>query len=205
MNLVLATPPSTAEILNIVSVAELKAEQRVTHSLEDAAIQAAIEDAYGFLDGRNGWLNRSILTQTWKLYLPAFADRMELPFPPLSSVTQVRYRDTANAWQVLDTSVYVVVAGEFVPYLALADGQSWPETYVHPEAVEATYVAGYGLGAAVKAGAFGIRRGIKLLAGHFYRNREATLAEPRMVTLSRRLELGLEEVAGMFRIPNSHA
>lgn len=200
MDLEQVAAPSQSEIENIVSVQALKDNLRIRHSAQDQLLLEAIRDAYAFLDGRDGWLGRAILTQQWTLRLSEFADKIELPFPPLASVQTVKYRDTAGVLQTLDSSVYVVVPA-YVGYVTLAPEQQWPDIQCHPRAVEISFTAGYGAGAVVPRQ---IGRAIKFLASHLYENPSATYAEPRIVMVDRKIEYGLEAVVGMMRIPHDH-
>jgi uncharacterized phiE125 gp8 family phage protein len=204
VNLQHVTAPTQNEILAILSVAELKKNQRIFSTAEDDLFLDAILSAYYDLDGRYGWLNRSILTQTWALYLPALEDGMELPLSPVQSITSITYRDTDNAEQTLAATEYDVTLHELVPRVTRAYGKTWPSTYSRPDAVKITYVAGWGNGAAVREKAEGIRRGMILLGGHYYQNREQTYKEPRLVQVNRMLVYGVEEAAGKYRIAKDH-
>lgn len=224
MDLTLTTAPDDDEVLNIVNVAGLKSNLRISYTAEDAFIEECIRESYAYLDGRSGWLNRSILTQTWTLKLPGFkkriaatddddrpsydwiaTDEIELPLPPLQSVTSVKYL-VDGVLTTLSTSSYVVVTGDTYGKIALADGAYWPDTIdTHPQAVQIEFVAGYGDGAAVLAKARGIAKAMKLLGSDFFRNREDTYAEPRLVAVNRKIVNGLEKIAGRYKLPNRHA
>ncbi|MCW5697370.1 MAG: hypothetical protein KIS96_11650 [Bauldia sp.] len=232
MNLTWTTPPTEAEVLALLSVAELKVNLRKAHSVEDGFFGDCIQEAYAYFDGPTGWFNRSILTQTWTLRLPGFLRRewavardgrpyerwvatseIEIPKPPLQSVTRVRYRDVNLDWVTLHDSadsppvtsdVFHVVPGETYGKIVRLRGQAWPAVGRHPEAVEITFVAGYGDAAAVKEQARGIVHALKLLASDFATNREATYAEPRLVAVNRKLIYGIEKAGGNYRLPPDH-
>jgi len=232
MDLTLTTAPPEAEILTLVSIADVKAAMRIRHSREDDKIETAIYEAYNYLDGRYGWLRRSILTQTWTMTLPGFVKKkltsdadgnptftwiytneIELPLPPLQQVTKIRYRDSDNVWQTmldetsspsLTTSTVNIVKTGLYGAILLADGQSWPSVYNHPEAVEITFMAGYGDIAAIKARARGLIRAIKILAAEYYQTPTDSFAEPRLVLVNRQVIAGLQHSAGQYRIPNGN-
>lgn len=204
MNLEQNVQPTDFEILGILSVEDLKAQQRVRHMVEEEIFQNSILDAYGYFDGIDGWLRRSILTQEWTLRLPRFSDKIELPAPPLDSVISIKYFDVDDTEQTLATSVYSVHKHTTYGYIARKNAQSWPATTVRDDAVAIHYRAGYGDANAVKAKAPGIRRALILLAGHYYRNREQTFAEPRLVEVPRDLLHGMDRSAGKFRLPAHH-
>lgn len=93
---------------------------------------------------------RALLTQTWDLKLDAFPLEgwIEIPKPPLISVTSVTYVDTGGVTQTFASSNYLVDApvgprcrrGR----VALASGQAWPTTQSRVNAVTVRFVAGYG-------------------------------------------------------------
>lgn len=200
-----STPVDEDEIVNILSVADLKREVRRVDTSEDAKFLDAIEEAYYRLDGPNGWLNRAILSQTWVGVVDKFDDKIEIPLPPLSSVGQVRYRDVDGNWTVLATTVYGTVTKGLFGYIYRKDGQSWPDTDEDPDPVEITFTAGFADGAAVLAGMRGIRKGMKLLAGHYFHNPLPTFAEPRTLEVPREVQFGLQFVIGQLRIFNDHS
>lgn len=198
------TGPTRDEILAIVSAAELKAETRITHALEVTKIEDAIVEAFDYLDGK-GWLNRAILTQVWKGYANRFDKEIELPFPPLQSVDQIRYVDTDGEWQTLATSVYGVSTVGLFGKIYLKSYQNWPDIYTDPESIEITFTAGYGAGEAIKSDVPGIRKAIKLLAVHYNTNPSATYPEQRLVEVPRKVLFGLQDACGKYRIANDHS
>jgi len=164
MSLTLVTAP-TAEP---VSLTEAKAHLRVTGSDEDTLITAMIAATRQNLDGRDGWLGRALMTQTWELRLDRFPASITVPLPPLQTVDSVKYIDGDGAEQTLDPSLYQVVAGEparIVP----AYGQTWPSTRCQPDSVWVRFTAGYGDADDVPAP---IKAAILLNVGTLYRDRE---------------------------------
>lgn len=195
------TAPTTNEILALLSVDSLKAARRVKHSQEDTLYSDAIVESFDYFDAK-GWLNRAILTQTWKVYPEKWDTVIELPFPPLQSVTSITYTDTDGATQTLATSVYGVSTNGLFGTVYLKDGQSWPDLHADPDPICITFVCGYGAAASVPAG---IRKAIKLLAVHYFENQSQTFAEPRLVEVPRKIMYGIEAAAGKFRILNDQA
>jgi uncharacterized phiE125 gp8 family phage protein len=196
------TAPVEAQILIILPVADFKTEHRITHSAEDNKITDCIKEAYYRIDGPKGSLNRAILTQTWKGVIDEFDDIIEIPLPVLQSVTQVRYRNTDGDWTVLSTDIYGVSTYGLFGWVYLKTDQIWPELHTEPGSVEITFVAGWGAGADILTKAYGIRKAMKLLAGHFYYNATPTFVEPRLVEVPRKIWFGLEYVLGQYRIRN---
>lgn len=129
----------------------------------------------GLIPAATAWAEhlteRALITQTWKLILSAFpADPIRLPFPPLQSVTTVKYYDSANAQQTLSASVYQVDTNSEPGTLQLAASQSWPAVYDRVDAVEITFVAGYGANRTAVPPA--VRQAILFYISHWYFNRK---------------------------------
>lgn len=120
----------------------------------DPEIDLAIASARWMAENITG---RQLITATWKLSLDKFPpyhrtrferhkDTIELPRPPCQSVTSVTYYDADDVQQTLSTSLYEVDYGTEPARLRPVDGETWPDTYPRLNAVEITYVAGYGDG-----------------------------------------------------------
>jgi len=129
-----------------VSLAEVKASGRLDglDESEDAVIAGHLRAAIAEVDGRDGWLNRCLISQTWIKWLDEFPWTIRVPLPPLQEVVEVRYLDGDGNVQVLDSSTYVVAGiggyGRIVP----AHGHRWPATRCQPDAVQVEFRAGYG-------------------------------------------------------------
>lgn len=222
MSLTLVTAPTEAEILALVSVADLKLNLRISHNKEDALISECILEAYAWLDGPYGWLNRAILTQTWVYTNPGFTRQIwttdergqplaqnvptnviEIPLPPLQTLTGVDYV-TGGATVTLDPSAYTVDKGSLLGTVTKVSGTSWP-TIDAGTNISFRFTAGWGDAAAVKSQARGLIKAIRLLASDSFRNREDTYAEPRLVAVNRKIINGVEKTAGRYRIVNNHA
>jgi hypothetical protein len=225
MDVVVTTAPTGAEILAILSVAELKLNMRITHTVEDTIFSDCIMSAYDWLANPvYGWLNRAILTTSYRAYLPGFVrpqvfsnketggpdvmmvptNCIRLPKPSLVSVEAVTYQKSGP--QVLDPSQYVVSKSGMFGTVSKVSTISWP-TGLDPiqEAVTIDYTAGFGNGALIKSNYSGIVQAMKLLAGDIYRNREDTYAETSLRILNRAVLNGVERFAGRYRIMNAHS
>jgi uncharacterized phiE125 gp8 family phage protein len=163
---VLVTAPASA----IVTVAEAKAHMAVDHVEDDALIGSLIDAATAHLDGWTGVLGRALVTQTWRQSFPCFQDMLRLRLGPVASITSVGYVDPARATQTASSSLYTLLADDLGAFVWLKEGATWPSTIDEPDAVTVTYVAGVAAAAVPKA----IRQAILLLAGQWYRSREAT-------------------------------
>jgi uncharacterized phiE125 gp8 family phage protein len=154
---VLIDPPETAP----VTVAEVKAQLRITGAEDDALIQAMIDAATAYLDGWSGVLGRCLVDQTWRQDYTGFWDRLSLPFAPVSSITSVTYVDVDGADQTLDETAYELLVDHLSPYVARLPDQTWPDVYGTAMPAAVTFVAGYGDAADVPAP---LRQAIILMA-----------------------------------------
>jgi uncharacterized phiE125 gp8 family phage protein len=151
-----------------VSLAQAKAHLRVTVADEDAQVLAAIFAAREHAETFTG---RAFVTQTWELLLDAFpaGREIELPFPPLQSVTSVKYIDPDGAEQTFAAANYHVDAVSTPGRVRLKPTAFWPSIADQPNAVTVRFVAGYGGTAAVP---FTIKAAILLVVGHLFEHRE---------------------------------
>lgn len=94
-------------------------------------------------------LQRALAPQTLELALDRFADRctgrteIELPMPPLVSITSVKYIDGDGDEQTLSDTLYALDNYQEPGWLLPAYGTSWPATKAVINAVKIRYVAGY--------------------------------------------------------------
>lgn len=166
MSLKINTQPTTEP----VSLDEAKLHLRVDSTDEDVLIQSYIKAARIYAEK---FQNRAFVTQTWDLWLDAFPskDYLEIPLPPLQSITSIKYYDTANTEATMTASDYFVDVKSDPGRVCLAYGKTWPSTTLRDyNGVDITFVTGYGVAELVPEN---VKSAIKLLVGHFYEHREA--------------------------------
>lgn len=177
MSLTLVTAPGA----EVVTLEDMRDHLRVvaqgspeTHP-EDDMIDLYRQAAIGMVDGKDGFLGRALVTQTWALTLAAFpAGRvLKLPLPPLRSVTSIVYRDGDDASQTFAAANYYVDTAATPGLVQLTPSASWPQTYDRPDAVTVTFDAGYG--AAKTDVPELIRWYIQVQAAAMFRDREPTV------------------------------
>lgn len=158
-----------------LTLEEAKIHLRVDDGAEDTLIESLIKAFRSSIDGKDGWLNRALITQTWDLHLDRFpADSrtpIQIPLPPLQSVTHVKYYDADGILQTLSSANYFVDSVSEPARLFPAYNLSWPTTRERPNAVNVRFVAGYGAAAGSIPEA--IRQAGLLQIGHWYANRES--------------------------------
>ncbi|MCG3168189.1 MAG: hypothetical protein POELPBGB_03989 [Bacteroidia bacterium] len=155
-----------------MTTAEAKTHCRVDISDDDALIDRLITAARRRVEHDS---LHALLTQTWELVLGGFpdADRIELPYPPLQSITSVTYVDSAGASTTWSSSNYHADTDSTPGRLVAAYGVSWPTFTPRPySAVRVRYVAGWTAADSVPAE---LRQAVLLLVGHWYEQREAVL------------------------------
>jgi uncharacterized phiE125 gp8 family phage protein len=157
-----------------VSLEEQKQHLRVEHDDEDGYIGSLIAAATGYVESR---ADRQLCTATWTLKCDGFpypSCPIELPKPPLASVTSVAYVDTAGSTQTWASSNYTVDTQSEPGSVRPVYSGTWPTARGHVNDVTITYVAGYGAASAVPEV---FKHAIKLLVGHLYESREAVVVD----------------------------
>ena len=140
--LTLATAPSVEP----VSLAEAKAHLRVDANDEDAYISNLITAARQWAED---FCRRRFITQTWDYYLDGFPTEIQLPYPPISSITSIKYNDADGAEQTLATDQYRSDLQSLPPRINPSYGNAWPATRSESNAVVVRCVSGYGAAADV--------------------------------------------------------
>ncbi len=172
----------TAPTEDPVSVLDARTHCRVTGVHDDALLSSLVKAA---TEHAETFTERRFVTQTWEVKLDCFPDEIFLPYPPLSSVVEIRYIDTDGVEQTLSSSVYTVDTDSTPGRVYLAYDQSWPTIRSQPHAVTVKFIAGYGGASAVP---HTIKAAIKLLVGHLYENREAVALDASAVVLPMAVE-----------------
>ena len=158
----------TAPLEEPVTLVQARQHLREPPANQDAHILASM---YAAREHAESFTGRAFVTQTWELLLDRFPSgrEIELPMPPLQSVSSVKYIDQAGVEQTYDAANYHVDAGGTPGRLKLTPTASWPSIDDRPNAVTVRFVAGYGAMAAVP---FTIKAAILLIVGHLFAHRE---------------------------------
>jgi uncharacterized phiE125 gp8 family phage protein len=138
---------------------------------EDTELDIIIETARQYCED---FQNRAYINQTWELWMDEWPeeDYIEIPKPPLSSITSITYYDVDDAEYTLSTDDYFVDTKNEPGFVCLNDGYSWPTTTLRPaNGICVTFVAGYG--AAGSNVPKKMKMAMLLLIGHLYEHREA--------------------------------
>jgi len=173
-------PCTEADLVSHCQLGELPDDQLARARVILAAARQWVENR----------LQRQLITATWKLYLDSFAEeilRIKSKLP-VSSVSTIKYYDTNDEQQTVSSALYQVDATSENQSVRIrpVSGQSWPSTYDRYNAVEITFVAGYG--ATRESVPLGIRHAILILAADWWTNREDVI----IGTINSRIETGVE-------------
>lgn len=170
MRLSLVAAPDGEPIIRTEVIAHLRLE---ADTEEDMLLDALASAAREYAEAVTA---RQILTATWQVTLDRFPRNrtpLELPLPPLQSVTSIKYLDTAGVLQTWASNQYVVdkpqgpraMDGRIYPVF----GVVYPQTICREDAVTIEFLAGYGDIADVP---LALKQAMLLIVGHWYENRE---------------------------------
>ena len=140
MSLNLITPPSREPL----SLARARyAVRRDSETIDDDIIQGLLTTARVYAEG---FQNRAYMEQTWDLWLDEFPSvgYIDIPLPPLQSVTSIKYYDVDDTEATFSTDYYDVDTKGYVGRVVLKYAESWPSTVLRPSnGVVIRFVAGY--------------------------------------------------------------
>lgn len=162
----MSTKLITAPSVEPVSLPEAKDWARIDISDDDNLIKALITTARNLSET---FTRRSFINTTWRYAMDCFpyGKVIDLPWSPLSSVTNLKYYDTAGVQQTFNSSLYYLDKETEPGRLILNPNEVWPsiesERY---SAVTVDYVAGYGATADLVPE--DIKTAIKMLVAHWY-------------------------------------
>jgi len=122
----------------------LREQLRVDHTSDNTLLGLQITAARERVERVTG---RALITQTWTAYWDSFpgSDTIELPRPPLQSVTYVKYYDTDDTVATFSSANYDVDITGMVGLVRLKYALNWPTTTLRPtKGVEIQFVCGFG-------------------------------------------------------------
>lgn len=158
-----------------LTTTDARAFLNLTSNDDDDLLGLLIQSAREWVQKTTG---RALLTQTikeyWDWWPPEFGIDAALPgwtlsVSPASSVTSIQYVDTNGATQTWATSNYTVDVKSAIARIVPTDAVQYPALANVPNAVIATYVAGYSTVANVPATA---RTAMLQKIAYWYENRE---------------------------------
>lgn len=181
MALTIVTEP-TIEPLDLDELEDHLRLSETSTGAEDTVLLTFLAVARRYCEKLQG---RAYLDQTWNLVLDGFPRRdcIEIPRPPLQSVTHVKYYGTGGTAYTMTAGNYYVDTDSEPGRVCLGYGEIWPTETLRPDAaVEVQFVAGYGSTQSTVPSE--IKQAIKMLVGTMYEHRESTVALSRNSELS---------------------
>lgn len=180
----------TARPVDAVSLSEAKEQLRIESTVfdHDAALRRYIKAAHDYAEGITG---RTLVQTTYDYWIDKWpaGDAIELPRPPLQSVTSVTY----TKWDSTSTTLtadddYVADTDSEPGRVVLEYDETWPTDELHPKnPIKIRYVAGYAADSSPTDYRANIpeeiRIAILMLVGHWFNNREAGIAGVNMQTV----------------------
>lgn len=186
MDLTLKTPAEKTSIdINLV-----KKGKRIRHSSEDDLIEFWIKAADEYVEKRT---NLALMEQTFVLRLRRILPAVQLPRPPLKTITSVKYAVTGGTEQALSDPNDRVRIDRMLPTI---------DTGLVEQAgtMEIEYVVGADDPDKVPAA---LRQATYLLAAHYVTSREAVYFEPRIMQVEKTISFGVDQICKEHRIPNA--
>jgi len=173
----------------IITVADLKAHLRVTHTQEDTLISALRSAAISWVEEH---CNIKLGSYTARGYLPDWRVAY-FPIGPVTAITEVKYQTTADKDYTTDLTTLATTLWytDEITQPARIAFRDYPTTYDYAlTPVVVTFTAGYTTMPAP------VLQAIRLLVAHMYENRQ----EEVIGTITTRLKFGLEALLNPFRI-----
>lgn len=183
---IIVTPPTTEPL----TTAEAKAHLDVTGSQDDTLIDDIVAAAREWIEGET---NRALITQTWDLFLdefPSSSSAIIIPWPPLVSVTTVKYTpDVDSSPTTFSATKYIVDSVSEPARIVLEKDEVWPtDSLKSVNGVEVRFVAGYGAASAVPKR---LKHLTRLLVGHWYNNPDAVVTG----SITKEIELAVQSLS----------
>jgi uncharacterized phiE125 gp8 family phage protein len=137
------TPVSTEPVT--LAEARLQCKVDSDDTSHDALLESLITAAREFAEHYTGLALASRMLEAALNEFPRCYGAINLPMPPVTSITSIKYTDTAGAEQTLDAGNYHLSPYGDSRTVTLTYGNAWPATLGIPDAVRARFVCGYGL------------------------------------------------------------
>lgn len=168
-----------------LTLEEFKDHIDVDHQLHDTTLEAYLQAAAAWIESRvRGGIK--LINHTYDLVLDSFPDadgKLEIPIPPLSSITSISYYDATNSTTAMASTNYRVITPSNRPgYVVPRIDGSWPATYTREDAITVRFVAGFG--ATSTSIPPTMKQAMRLVAGYWYDQPEAGVGRDGTVNTS---------------------
>lgn len=163
---------STAVATEPITLTDAKIHLRVDGTDEDTYITRLLSVVR---DHAETVSLHALAPQTWKLYLDAWPgdDFIEIPKPPLTSITSITYKDEDGDTNTLSTDVYFADTNRTPGRVVLKPDQVWPDENLYPSgAICITFVCGFAAAANVPPSAI---QAMYVRLADMFENRESVV------------------------------
>lgn len=166
------TPPSFEPI----TLTDAKQHLRYDYDNENALIETLIKAAREWVESYTG---RALVEQTLEYAIDSYPDELRLPRPPIIEVESFKYTTADGTLTAIVADQYTLdVSAALQPRIVPAYNVSWPATRSQPSSLRIRYKAGYAReGSPTDHDTIpaSLRAAIKLLVGHWFKNRESVV------------------------------
>lgn len=139
MGLKLLTPASD----QLVSLDEAKLACRIDSTVGSVQDSQLTRKIASFTSQIEAFVGRSLMEQVWQLSLDSFADEIELPAGPVTSIDAIVFDDADGVETELDASLYLLDLVSDPQRIVRASDATWPDTFDGINAVRITYTSGF--------------------------------------------------------------
>lgn len=142
MDFKVITPVATEPVL--LAEARLQCKVDADDTSHDTLLTSLCTAAREFAEHYTG---RAMAEQTLEGVLDEFPceEYIDLPMPPVQSITSIKYTDEDGVEQTLSTDDYALSAYGDSRRVSLTYDSEWPDTRCDPNAVRVRFVTGYGV------------------------------------------------------------
>ena len=159
-----------AAVNNAVSVDDCKLDLRIEHAIDDALILSYINAASKYASEVVG---RRLISETIKYSIKDFCSVLELPFTPVSEITEIQYFDADDVSQTLSITDFYLYNFDNKTELVFKTDVVIPSVFDRRDAVNISFITGFGANSIDIPAT--ITRAIRLLVAHWYENRSSTI------------------------------
>jgi uncharacterized phiE125 gp8 family phage protein len=193
MGIVQSTAP--AELALTMQEVKNRIKVEMTDQDDDEFIMLLIGATQGHAEDVT---RRQFVEATFTYTIDAFpsGDEIELPKPPLVSVTSVKYIDTSGVQQTFSSGNYDTITDQEPGFIRLGYNKEWPSTRDQPDAVEVIFKAGYGTQSSVPAE---LKCAMGMHLGHHYDHRKSVEIGQGITMVE--VPQGYEDLIYPFRVP----
>jgi len=133
----------SAAVGEVITQEEAKRHLRILSSSFDAEVDDKLQAAREWVENNTARTIRPATTRTLSM-CSWWSGQLKLPYPPLLTITHIKYYDASNVLQTLAAGNYAVVNQTDQPgYLEYTSTAVLPSTFDRPDAVKIEYTSGY--------------------------------------------------------------